>query len=230
MCPHCEHMLAMRADRVSSRPAVSTARFMAGPSIHLAALDVQRGYERRFEDRFWSVFVPEILAGREVDRIRIYECLDGEPSRLCLYYLSASAPSARALPAPIKDAELGRRLRNYHARTYRESFAAGCDPQTSELINVISVDIASAHAAAFNRWYNETHVPEILDCPGWAGARRYESLDGDPRFLAIYALEDPLTPFQSPQYEAAVGWDDFRDVLRGYHGFRIYRLIDEARR
>jgi hypothetical protein len=200
---------------------------VGAPSIHLAALDVQSGYEDRFDDRLWGVFLPEILAGADVDGVRVYECLEGEPRRLVVYYLAPGGRQDVTVAAPIRDAELGRRLRNYHARTYRQSFAAGDDPRTSELINVISVDIHPAHAARFDRWYNETHVPEILGCPGWNGARRYQSRDGAPRFLAIYALEDPVSPFNSPEYEAAVGWDEFSDAIRGYHGFRIYRVIGE---
>jgi hypothetical protein len=200
---------------------------MSAPIIHLAGLDVQRGYEDRFDDRLRGIFLPRLMATPGFERVRIYECLDGEPARLVLYDLNADPHGIGTAGAPIRDAELGRRLRNYHARTYRETFAAGADPRASELINVISVDIGPDDAPAFDRWYNEVHVPEILECPGWRGARRYEAVDGEPRFLAIYGLDDPVTPFDSPEYEAAVGWDEFSDRIRGYHGFRIYRLIDE---
>ena len=62
--------------------------------------------------------------------------------------------------------------------------------QRPEWLNVVTVDIEDAHAGEFNRWYNEVHVPEILGCPGWIANRRYECVDGEPRFLAIYDLED----------------------------------------
>ena len=45
--------------------------------------------------------------------------------------------------------------------------------------------------------------------------------------MAIYGLEDATTPFATDEYEAAVGWDDFVAHIRGYHGFRIYRLVAE---
>ncbi len=49
------------------------------------------------------------------------------------------------------------------------------------------------------------------------------------RFVAIYDLEDATRPFSSPEYEAAVGWDEHAARVRGYHGFRIYRLSFEIR-
>ena len=96
------------------------------------------------------------------------------------------------------------------------------------LVNIVTVDIDAAYAGAFDRWYNEVHVPEILGCPGWLGNRRYECLDGEPRFLAIYDLEDERLPFDTPEYRAAVGWDEHVGRIRGYHGFRIYRLIYDS--
>ena len=70
--------------------------------------------------------------------------------------------------------------------------------------------------------------PEILACPGWHANRRYECLDGEPRFLAVYDLEDAERPFNSPEWAAAVGWDDHVDHIRGFHGFRVYELIFDS--
>ena len=45
-------------------------------------------------------------------------------------------------------------------------------------------------------------------------------------FLAIYELEDAERPFNSPEFDQAVGWDEHLPKLRGYHGFRIYRRAE----
>ena len=42
-------------------------------------------------------------------------------------------------------------------------------------------------AAAFHRWYEDTHIPEILSVDGFVSARRFESLDGDS-FLVLYEI------------------------------------------
>jgi hypothetical protein len=37
-----------------------------------------------------------------------------------------------------------------------------------------------------------------------------------------------VRPFNSPEWEAAVGWDEHVDHIRGFHGFRVYRLIFDS--
>jgi predicted Fe-Mo cluster-binding NifX family protein len=44
----------------------------------------------------------------------------------------------------------------------------------------------------FNDWYNNTHLPEALSCPGFLAARRYvikEPHFGRGKYLAIYEIE-----------------------------------------
>jgi hypothetical protein len=193
--------------------------------VHVAALDVEARYEDAFDAWFAGVHLPELFARPGWNAARRYECTAGEPRRLVVYDLDERALEGPLKATPFADPEIGRRVRNYSARTFRRVLTAGEDPAQAELVNVITVDVDAEHAEAFDRWYSEVHVPEILACPGWRGACRYESIDGDPRFLAIYALDDPVTPFATEEYEAAVGWDEHTDQIRGYHGFRIYRLL-----
>jgi hypothetical protein len=56
----------------------------------------------------------------------------------------------------------------------------------------------------FNAWYDKQHIPERLALPGFLGAARYqaipfpgfptgraaETLEGNPKYLALYELED----------------------------------------
>ena len=59
--------------------------------------------------------------------------------------------------------------------------------------------------AAFNEWYDDEHVPELLALPGFLAARRYAlvpwelaSPDGWP-YLTSYELADAAA-LQSPEY------------------------------
>jgi len=56
---------------------------------------------------------------------------------------------------------------------------------------LVMIDIDPAHEEGFNRWYEEEHLPERLQCEGFLSARRYVSVEGAPKYLAIYELEDP---------------------------------------
>jgi hypothetical protein len=44
-------------------------------------------------------------------------------------------------------------------------------------------------AADYHRWYNETHVPEMLAIEGFVSARRFEPVGGDGPFIAIYEID-----------------------------------------
>jgi hypothetical protein len=55
---------------------------------------------------------------------------------------------------------------------------------------MVWVDIDPEHAADFNRWYDEEHMPQLLSVPGFLSGGRYEALKGSPKYLALYELED----------------------------------------
>ena len=44
-------------------------------------------------------------------------------------------------------------------------------------------------ADKYHRWYDETHIPEILAVDGFASARRLQSADGES-FLTVYDVDD----------------------------------------
>jgi antibiotic biosynthesis monooxygenase (ABM) superfamily enzyme len=55
-------------------------------------------------------------------------------------------------------------------------------------IFVVRATITKEKEAAFNQWYNEEHVPQVLQYNGAVSARRYKKILGDDKFqyMAIY--------------------------------------------
>jgi hypothetical protein len=53
-----------------------------------------------------------------------------------------------------------------------------------------------------NRWYAEEHLADRMSMPGWLRVRRYQSLEGAHKYVALYDLED-LNAFTSPKYREA---------------------------
>jgi hypothetical protein len=51
-------------------------------------------------------------------------------------------------------------------------------------------DIPAAVEEDFNRWYDEEHLAERASIPGFLNARRYRSLQGTPKYLALYDTVD----------------------------------------
>jgi hypothetical protein len=41
----------------------------------------------------------------------------------------------------------------------------------------------------YNRWYTEVHIPEVCSLPGFVGATRYEPVDADAPYVALYELD-----------------------------------------
>jgi hypothetical protein len=81
-------------------------------------------------------------------------------------------------------------------------------------------------AADFHKWYNETHLQEIVRVEGFVSARRFAPAGHEGPFLAIYEIEDDdieqararLTAFlRSEESSTPVGVQmDPRPVVRYY--------------
>jgi hypothetical protein len=65
----------------------------------------------------------------------------------------------------------------------------------STALFVVKATIRGDQEAAFNRWYNEEHVPQFLQFPGAVSARRYRKILGDDayQYMAVYELRDEAT-------------------------------------
>ena len=205
--------------------------------IHVATVDVQRGYGEAFNRWYNEVHLPELLECPGWLTARRFECTDGQPRFLAIYELEnekVAFGSERYAEAFGWD-EFATRIRNSHGRNYRlihhaEAIGVPSREEAGEdyaLIHVATVDVQRGYGEAFNRWYNEVHLPELLECPGWLTATRFECTDGQPRFLAIYELENEKVAFGSERYAEAFGWDEFATRMRNSHG-RNYRLIHHA--
>ena len=60
---------------------------------------------------------------------------------------------------------------------------------------VVKATIAKAKEEAFNKWYNEVHVPMVLQFNGAVSARRYKAILGEDKFqyMAMYEIKDEAT-------------------------------------
>lgn len=70
-----------------------------------------------------------------------------------------------------------------------------------------------ADVEGWNRWYDETHVPELLTVPGFENATRFEDRADPRRFLAAYRLSRP-DPFSEARYAEVTGWGDWGSMVR----------------
>jgi hypothetical protein len=80
----------------------------------------------------------------------------------------------------------------------------------------------------FNDWYDNTHLPDVLETPGFLGATRYENpapAEGEAKFWAFYEIEtDDIDAFMKKNAEnldkkrAAGRFTDLLQIVsRGLH-------------
>jgi hypothetical protein len=87
--------------------------------------------------------------------------------------------------------------------------------QEAPMLHIVRIDIDPQHEAAFNRWYDEVHLPELLACPGWLSARRYTALDGGPKYVAVYEIAGPWV-CDTAEFHQAKGFRAFEPHVRNF--------------
>ena len=69
---------------------------------------------------------------------------------------------------------------------------------TNDGILAIWHDVDAAIGDDYERWYFREHLPERVGVPGFLAGRRYEAVEGAPRFLTYYEGEGPDTFVSKP--------------------------------
>ncbi|MDP6875324.1 MAG: hypothetical protein QF521_17510 [Alphaproteobacteria bacterium] len=90
---------------------------------------------------------------------------------------------------------------------------------------IVSAEIDPAVEAAWNKWYDEEHLPDALACPGVLRGSRYASVgdasltkDGEKStssartYMAVYELSGPEA-LQTPEFIEMRGWYQFTDKI-----------------
>jgi hypothetical protein len=90
---------------------------------------------------------------------------------------------------------------------------------------IVSAEIDPAVEAAWNKWYDEEHLPDALACPGVLAGNRYVSV-GDASltgnggkstssaktYIAVYELSGPEA-LATPEFIEMRGWYQFTDKI-----------------
>jgi hypothetical protein len=77
---------------------------------------------------------------------------------------------------------------------------------------LVMIGIDPAHEDELNRWYDEEHFPERIACPGFLNGRRYTTVQGAPKYLAIYDLETPAV-LETDAYRRIAGRSPWTERL-----------------
>lgn len=83
--------------------------------------------------------------------------------------------------------------------------------------------------AEFHEWYDDEHIPARMSIPGFVSASRYEIVDGEPRWLAIYHLDD-MGALELPEYRLLKTDPSPRTkkILDNVHGFTRFTCVQTS--
>ena len=74
---------------------------------------------------------------------------------------------------------------------------------------IVMATIAPDKEEAFNKWYNEVHIPLLFKFKGMKRVTRYKLVGGEncPAYMAIYefdSIKDVEANMKSPEFNAAI--------------------------
>src|SRR5919201_4197169 len=177
----------------------------------LGQMEVAEAHERAVND-LYHCHGPHLLEVPGYRWGRRYVGIFGPVRYLALYEIADRSwlpallgPDAEARP-PIVNDEFARfgaleGLRDVRIRAYEQLSGPRFTPLLQESdhpLSIVLTDTRPEVEADFNRWYDDAHVPGLLQLPGYRSGMRLRSVDdtavahhGDRfRYLALYEIED----------------------------------------
>ena len=90
---------------------------------------------------------------------------------------------------------------------------------------IVEAEIDATVEDAWNRWYDEVHLPDALACPGVLAGRRYRATGASAvtdhgqratratrAYVTVYELAGPEA-METPEFKAMRGWAEFADAI-----------------
>jgi antibiotic biosynthesis monooxygenase (ABM) superfamily enzyme len=80
---------------------------------------------------------------------------------------------------------------------------------------IVTATIEPSVEKEWNAWYNDVHLPEIVECPGFKSAQRYvaQENDGSRSYVSVYELSD-ADALGSAEFGARRGWGPFVNQVK----------------
>jgi hypothetical protein len=171
--------------------------------------DIAPEAEAEFNDWYNTEHIPQLLGVPGFLTGRRYEAVEGKPKYLALYELTDVSVlkgdafcQVREMPTEWTK-KMRPLFRNTTVAAYQQIFAHGTQPvQPAEFVLSVRLNTPAEKEKEFNDWYNIDHVPALVGVPGVYCARRYVSVDSDPKYLAVYQMNEAGIP-KTPAWDKA---------------------------
>ncbi len=175
-----------------------------------------------------------------------YEILKGGPRYLACYELE----SVEALQTPeylafrrepsewTKKIALSVNGRGYVRNVYTQIYPQENDVNTmgrgmAPALQIGRMDVPPAIEDKYNEYYDTVRTPANLTAPGCIAVRRYNAVEGSPKYLTIYEFEHEKVP-ETAVWQERRGQDQMHQFIGGSYGHAagspgVYRRVLPAR-
>jgi hypothetical protein len=174
--------------------------------------DIAPEAEREFNEWYNTEHIPQLLGVPGFLSGRRYQAVEGEPKYLALYELAIPEVLKTDAFRQVRESptEWSKKIiplfRNTAIGEYQQLFSCSNHPAPeSDFVLTVRLNIPAETENEFNQWYNIDHLPALVGVPGVAGARRYQAVAGEPKYLAVYEMSDAGIP-------KSAAWDKARNT------------------
>ena len=181
----------------------------SGSGLLVIWTDVAPEYEAEFNEWYDKEHVPQLLTVPGILTGRRYQAVEGKPKYIAAYEMADEKVLESAAFREVRDkpTDWSRKMipqfRNTQRGIFRQIFSFGDRPtKAHEFAPTVRLNTPADHDKDFNVWYDEDHVPALVGVPGVYCARRYQAVDGDPKYLAIYEMNSSEIP-KTPEWDKA---------------------------
>ena len=209
---------------------------MSDKGLLLVMIDVPAEHEAELNRWYDEEHFPERMACDGILNGRRMSAVEGGPKYLAYYDLES--PAVLQAPAYQKIAartswttrmagNFTRSMRNVYVEIRPE--VVNGPRKTGNGLLLVAIDVAPQHEAELHRWDDEEHARERMAIPGFLRVRRFQALEGAPKFLALYDIESPEV-LETPEYKywSGPGTTDFTKRIRAHFNpmmRNVYRQI-----
>jgi len=171
--------------------------------------DIAPEAEAEFNQWYNTEHIPQLLGVPGFLTGRRYQAVEGKPQYLALYQLTDVSVLKTDVFRHVREmptewtTKMRPLFRNTTVAAYQQIFTHGTEPaQPAEFVLSVRLNTPVEQEKEFNDWYNIDHVPALVGVPGVYCARRYLSIDSDPKYLAVYEMNDAGIP-KTPAWDKA---------------------------
>ena len=213
-----------------------------GTALLMVFVDIDTEQDADFNDWYNQEHVADLLALPGFLNAARYEAARGGPRYLACYELE----SAEAVQTPeylafrrspsewtkrVTPSGIGRNyVRNVYTQIYpQENDAVVMGRGMAPALQIGRMKVPSEIEAKYNEYYDTVRTPGNLQVPGCLAVRRYQAVEGEPKYLTVYEFEHEKVP-ETQAWNDRRGQDNMHSYIGGTYGHApgspgVYRRI-----